>query len=64
MTMTIQKGWALHSPDGLLDQLVGEIIKAKSRYRPKIRSMAGEATLPPEFAPSESEQPEMPFGFY
>ena len=45
-------------PDG------GGIIQATSRYRTKIGSVARGATLPPESALSDSEQPEVPFGFY
>ena len=50
--------------DGLLDSLVGGIILETLRYRYDIRPMAGFDTLTQASALSESDQPEMPFGFY
>ena len=47
-----------------MNSLVGRIIQETLRYRSDIRPMVGVDTLTQALALSESDQPEMPFGFY
>ena len=49
---------------GLLDQLVGGIIRDMLRYRYDIVPMKGGVTLPRASDMSNSDQPEILFGFY
>ena len=60
----MRKGKDPHNSDGLLDSLVEGIIQGKLRYKYDIGIMAGVDTLTQASALSESDQPEMPFGFY
>ena len=59
-----QKGRDPHNLDGLFDSLVGVLIQETLRYRSDIRPMAGVDTLTQASVLSESDHPDMPFGFY
>ena len=62
-TISTRKRWDPQNSNGLLNSLMEGIIQETLRYRSNIRPMAGVDTLTQVLALSDSDHPEMPFGF-